>query len=66
MLEGEPDPDDMRYVPAYRSDGQIYFSGTAVRSDVPYSKGAKAFGVILVACLIMFAAWVTLSMMGLV
>ncbi|MDD4307642.1 MAG: hypothetical protein PHU53_02400 [Thermoplasmata archaeon] len=66
MLEGEPDPDDRKYVPAYRSEGQIYFSGTANRSDVPYSKGAKAFGAILVVCLIMFIAWVMLSMIGVI
>ncbi|MBA3046282.1 MAG: hypothetical protein KKH41_00045 [Candidatus Thermoplasmatota archaeon] len=58
MAEEDPNPDEKKYVPAPSTGlGPMYFTGTATRSDVPYSKNTKIAGAILVLALILFMAW---------
>jgi len=40
-----------------------YFSGSAVRSDIPYTRTAKVVGALILMLLILFTLWATLRML---
>ncbi|MFO7618786.1 MAG: hypothetical protein R6W91_03930 [Thermoplasmata archaeon] len=51
------------HVPVYGSGiVPTYFTGSAARSDVPYSKGAKIVGFLMALALVLLMAWLILSM----
>lgn len=53
-------------VPVYGGSGLVptYYSGSAVRSEVPYSRGGKLGGFLIAAGLVLLMLWFIWGMMS--
>ena len=62
MAREDPNPDDKQYVTPYGGGlSPTYFTGTATRSDIPYSKWAKFGGFLVALGLTLFMVWFIIS-----